>query len=400
MVSHVDPSLLEGTIADAYGSAIDLSDFYFNEVLTEVKQEAAYAAIRASESTFFQGSRQLRSPYLATETFLRAKQVVTRDTTTAVSLSMQAALSASFRVFITQAMENAEGELREKLDLVAKNFARVANQRVGMKNKMDQVARDAREATLAAFLARVRVSKYRAGQNRLVGAMLHALQREDWAFGTSTGVIFGNTAVLDVEAAHWHRLNFGAGEAGKESLPRNGPMYFSLDPRASGAHGTLITSDFGLRGEAPSPAFTMPTGVFVGDNEGTTVPFGAGRGQAFYTRHWYMEEFRSHLDSKVLPKKLERSFSGPFKGRRKTHFFSPISNEARTVEVGKLLSRGEHPHFTRGIRGYQFMDEGVRSIRSNEGRGLSLPTAYAQLINQWFDDATRAVPKGPLRGAV
>lgn len=400
MVSHVDPSVLQAIVADAYGSAIDQSDFYLNEVLTEAKQEAAHAAVAASQSFLFSGGRQLRNPVLTTETYLRARQVVIRDTGHAYRASMQAGLAASFRVFVTQALTTAEGELKEKLEIVANNFARIANQRVGMKNKMDQVARDARNATIAAYQSRVKESTYRAGQNRLVYALIKALQREDWAFGTSTGVIFGNTAVLDVEAAHWHRLNFGAGAAGKETQPRNGPMYFSLDPRASGAHGTLVVSDFGLRGESPSPAFTMPTGVFVGNNEGNPVAFGAARGQSFYTRRWYIEEFRSHLDSKVLPKKLERSFSGPFKGRQKTHFFSPISNQARTVEVGKLLSRGEHPHFTRGIRGYQFMDEGVRSIRSNEGRGLSLPTAYAQLINQWFDDATRAVPKGPLRGAV
>lgn len=407
VVMATDPQIQAATtaayVAGRIADAIASYEYLIETLDTEAKYDAALAALQASKAFYVNPSTgQAYGGTVALQTLLNAKQKILYNGEIVYSGVVSATMAVTMKAIVQQVYQNADGLLEAQMGTILENFSRRMNQRIGMKAKMDRVAAGARDATLAAYATRVKRSDYRAGQNRLVGAVFRALQRSEWAIGTSDGVLFGNRAVLDAEAANWRRLNFGAGAAGKSKNPSTGPMYFSLDPRAPGAHGTLVFGRFGLAPQ-PSPAFTLPPGVFVGP-EGQIIPHGRGRGEPFYTRKWYIDAFRSGLDARPLTQKQERAFNRPFSGRKTTHFFNPVNGNVHSMfskeKTNQELARakggqgGAQRLNTRGIVGYHFMDAGVAYMRGG-AHNYSLPKAYAEIFNEWFREATRDA--GPLR---
>lgn len=113
---------------------------------------------------------------------------------------------------------------------------------------------------------------YRAGANRQAGGVLRrALGNGNFFEATPDGLRWVNVAMLDTEARHWHRVNFGAAGRGEGSTAQ-------FDVR----YGNLVVGALGYS-EGPSPPFAVPRGVWI-NMEGGRVKAGANpRGaDAFY----------------------------------------------------------------------------------------------------------------------
>lgn len=97
--------------------------------------------------------------------------------------------------------------------------------------------------------------QYRAGQDRLSGTLGKALASTSHIYATPNALFFLDTGLLDREAEHWRRLNFGAGAGSKEGItpPQQFPITF----------GGLLVGTLGLPTQ-PSPAFRIPRGYWIG----------------------------------------------------------------------------------------------------------------------------------------
>lgn len=100
----------------------------------------------------------------------------------------------------------------------------------------------------------IRDAAYRNRPDRFAnGALLRAIQNRNFYQATSDGLRFINRRILDQEAQHWRRLNFGAGGAAGES-----PRRFNFE--------MLAQASFGLAPD-PRPAFVIPPGFWIRSGE-------------------------------------------------------------------------------------------------------------------------------------
>lgn len=188
--------------------------------------------------------------------------------------------------------------------------------------------------------ARQGPSGYRAGaidnhSRRFAGgALRRALNHPDFFRATSRGIQFVNTRVLDQEAAHWYRLNFGAGGAGLGTTARFEVRW-----------GSLVVASLGFDA-APSAAFVIPKGVWVSPT-GERVNAGANPPG--------------------------------------TDTFYPQGERPPGIK-----GRATKARITAGIEARNFLDAGLRRI-ANE-----LPLAYDDVYRDWFNQAHRRMPGGPL----
>lgn len=103
------------------------------------------------------------------------------------------------------------------------------------------------------------------------GALLRAINSPQFYQATPNGLLFINRRVLDREANHWRRLNYGAGARAGER-----PRRFRFE--------MLAQASFGLAPD-PRPAFRMPPGVFL-NGGGQAVRFSRERrgSEGFFPR--------------------------------------------------------------------------------------------------------------------
>ncbi len=93
---------------------------------------------------------------------------------------------------------------------------------------------------------------YRAGAGRHAGGVLRrALRSPNFFVATPQGIDFVNVDMLDLEASHWHRLNFGAAPAGSGSHSTYAAYW-----------GGLVIAALGYD-QPPSNAFTLPRGFWI-----------------------------------------------------------------------------------------------------------------------------------------
>jgi hypothetical protein len=122
-----------------------------------------------------------------------------------------------------------------------------------------EIARAAQRSTAAAFdqrRPRRRIDKlfpaYRERPNRFAGgALRRAIMKADFVHADAHGISFVNEALLNTEAGHWKRLNFGAG-GGAIAPPRSYAVNW----------GGLVVAALGLQPD-PQPAFRMPPGFWL-----------------------------------------------------------------------------------------------------------------------------------------
>lgn len=108
---------------------------------------------------------------------------------------------------------------------------------IGLGNAMYRAGEVARQATYDAYIKSVanKVAPYRVGNNRLSGMLGEVLKSPAFVASSATGVSFGNLALLDAEAKHWARLNYGAGAKG--GVGASGGFHDSILESASNPTG-------------------------------------------------------------------------------------------------------------------------------------------------------------------
>jgi hypothetical protein len=121
-----------------------------------------------------------------------------------------------------------------------------------------------------------RAKHYGAERGRLTGGLQRAVRSDKFAYSDAHGIYFANTQVLNDEAKHWARLNFGAGKAAGKGGP-NGVFRLRFDDR-------VIGPPVGFR-DKPRPGFSMPAGIFFDGDGNASIPrhefSGASTGNEF-----------------------------------------------------------------------------------------------------------------------
>lgn len=157
----------------------------------------------------------------------------------------------------------------------------IAGMNVGAKGDLTRVHReiasDVRTAVRAAYATEVEAKRGAAPYkrtSRLSGHLGRVVKRNDLARGDAGGVSFVPYVAWDKEAAHWRRMNFGAGQ-------RAGDQPGPTQLRVFGQQIGILSLGLG-----PSPAFSLPPGFFVTPGGKNVLPDPGLRGQgsheAFY----------------------------------------------------------------------------------------------------------------------
>lgn len=176
-----------------------------------------------------------------------------------------------------------------------------------------------------------------AGNRYARGAMLKALSSSGFFIARYDGVSFINAANLDRAARQWYRLNFGAGAKGANTRrPGEYTMRFFGQP----------TLPLSLNRFGPSPAYRMPPGLWT-HNDGRSAP------------------------------------GSPIQGAQGTHFFMPSSS------YDKRLYPVYDARLSRGFRGMNFLDAGIRTLSQE------IPKGWTQLMLEWFKESAE-LGKGPV----
>lgn len=168
--------------------------------------------------------------------------------------------------------------------------------------------------------------RYRAGEQRLSGELAKALSGDSHVRANPYTLEFLNIHTMDQQAAHWRRLNFGAGAGGKEGI--QAPQQFPI------TWNGLLVATLGLNTQ-PSPAFRIPKGFWVtpgGESAGGASSSRVGQDQFFLTG----------------------------------------------MKVGRGFGRPSPSKVTGGIASRNFIDAGVRRV-ANE-----LPRAYETIYRDMF----------------
>lgn len=259
------------------------------------------------------------------------------DETYATSMFMIAqSVTAAVGAGTTEAMQRviALAQGLEKLTTSSKSQMAQVHTRIG---------RQMQDATVAAYRAHPKRATplYRESSRDAGGRLLAALRSPQMFRGTYDGIGFVNTTMLDKEARQWHRLNFGAkGTAGGGAITR----------AVTATWDGIVIGAFGFTDESSSKGFALPRGVWVGA--------GGEREQA---------------------------------GASRTGMFYPQS-ERKLLSGRGILGRPNDRRMTKGIRAWNFLDEGVKVLAAELG------PAYSDLYAGWFASASRGA--GPLSGQV
>jgi hypothetical protein len=188
---------------------------------------------------------------------------------------------------------------------------------------------EAIDATVRAYVGRRKAARYptRLRTDRYSGGKLEkALGSPEMALATWEGVSFINTAHLDRTAKQWYRLNFGAGDKGRNESLQHKQWKIKFYGEAIGS----LT----LQGNAPSAEFEMPSGFFAAPKTGSKMTRG---------------EFIPVSQRKIIPEGYD------------------IANHERA--------------WTKGIAGQAFLDAGIRALAKSLGTGWSL------LWREWLEEA-------------
>lgn len=229
----------------------------------------------------------------------------------------------------------------------------VRARRERFRSAMNDVGLQALRAVNDAYRPVNKIS-YREDDGRLSGGKLkRAINSPNMFRAAPDGIAFINRAWLDNQAAHWYRLNFGAGS--KASLgrrPKNQTMRF---------FGEVVGS-YGLEGFPPSPSFRIPPGWFGGT--GKPTPLGGATGQRFD------------------PLRNIRKISNPQTQRAA---FSVAFRRSKSSQGAKFTSIQ-----SRGIAAMGFLDAGVSSIARN------MPAAYTflfrEILRESIDNPAQSLP--------
>lgn len=193
----------------------------------------------------------------------------------------------------------------------------------------DTIAESARRSTISAYSNRK--LKRPAGSyqrdSRLSGALKKALSNPEIIKASPTGLVMFNRDILDKEAKHWRRLNFGAGEGGREG-DLTAPGQFPVT-----GMGMLM----GLEPD-PRPKFGLPKGFFIGAGDVGDNPFHATKGpQKYPTRGIAARNFLDapmKLVAREIKPNLDRLWESQFADASR---LSKIENKTAVNKLPRTL---------------------------------------------------------------
>lgn len=244
---------------------------------------------------------------------------------------------------LVRAVDAAGTVHAQQLRVIAEVFREPARDRGRRALLHQQIGRAAQRSVLASYAQLVTAREgpaarthYRAGRGRLAGGVLRrALARPDFFEADAEGIRFINETMLYREAAHWHRIAFGAGARGDPTSTRH-EIRFS----------NLVVAAIGIE-EDPSPAFRIPRGIWISPEGGRV-----------------------------------RAGENP----RGADMFYPALRGGRSRLGPAEPARGR---VTAGIEGRNFFDAGVRRI------ARELPRAYENYYREIYAEFRQG--RGPLR---
>lgn len=199
-------------------------------------------------------------------------------------------------------------------------------------------------------------SHYRAGSGRLAGGvLLRALSRGDFFEVSGTTLVWGNFAVLDAAARHWHRIAAGAAPEGSGIADR---FEVHFEDLVFGYLGLVLD---------PSKPFNVPPGVWKA-SDGQVVGAGAhprGTDEFYPVRGGTTQSLESKRGLIVDIKNRSAAQNG--------------INLQGGVRPGQLLSRR-----SRGIRSHDFFAPALAFM------AIELPKAFVKyangLLEEWNEE--------------
>lgn len=262
-----------------------------------------------------------------------------------VGIAMADAFRYEMRTKFASAMKKGLVGVNRQIEQFAKGLEANFGNPGDAEQEFSRIAALMRTALIASYEERVEgekhVPSYREGAGRYAGgALRRALSDPSMAIGDANGISYINRALLDTEARHWKRLNFGAGGAASQGFPGVGLLPVFLDER--------VLFYVGSEGK-PRPAFTLPPGFWKDPGSGTWLGNQPVGGQG-------------------LSSSIHQFFPGGFAAR----------------------SLGASHHPTRGITARHFIDAGFE-VLSNEF-GIAIGT----LFEKWSRAAAEEFHPSPV----
>lgn len=246
------------------------------------------------------------------------------------------------RMYAESAVLVMNETMRVRFQQIAQN---IDNADLGYTNR--EIARLMKEAVLERYDETVGQSAGNKHEqrrsNRLSGKMRAALQQTGVvATGAGAQVRFINRRKLDQEAAHWHRLNFGAGARG-EHVARSIEVTTSF-------YGGSASFDISLD-DGPSPAFMTPRGFWY-------------KGSS-YNWTWH-DKSRRGADAFIPASSSSSAGNG-------------LTDPARRKKRSRVAQDTREWFSTDGIKGYHFFDAGLEAFATH------FPSMYRDLFDTWID---------------
>lgn len=234
--------------------------------------------------------------------------------------------------------------LDSMVGFIGRNFENLAQQKPALFQRAHQdVGVQAMRNVSQAFISRRfrrPVGPYRGSENRLSGRLGRALSSSANIHATVEGLSIINSSYLDREAAHWRRLNFGAGAGSREGIIA--PQQFPI------TWGGVAAGVLGLASD-PSPAFVIPFGFWL-NSGGPTSPSVEALGQ-----------------DRFFPGSASRRLGG----------FGGAHGAGSVKDLGFVQQRRKA---TGGIASRNFLDAGVRGVAND------LPRAYQTIYEDVYAD--------------
>lgn len=255
----------------------------------------------------------------------------------AMSLSTQNFLTSAWR-FITENDARTMSRLNNSIEASIRAAKNGYDDRT-LTQTNREIGAAAQRSVVAAYIRRRPqrdLPAYRAGatdhhrRRYANGALLRALQSPNFWSSSAAGIQFINTSLMNKEAAHWARLNFGT-QGGAAVKP---PARFEV------TWGQLAIGALQL---VPNvrPAFRLPPGIWI--RPGLFYPMGEARG---------VRGVRTGVSGGGSPARAQAS----------------IYNTGAVQRVNRRTWHAANSKYTKGIASTNFLDAGIRRIAEETGK--------------------------------
>lgn len=263
--------------------------------------------------------------------------------------------------------------LEDGLNAWAKSLYKSAGSQQELAALNAEMGREIQKLVVSAYEAsqrkgrRIPSYRYRDKDKRLRryanGAMLRALQSENFITTDYRGLAFPDADFLDDQAPQWYRLNFGAEPASTPELTTK-PMKWGVRNQ----YDTQTMIDFSSY--KPSGAFAVPSLV-------------SGQVRGIWSRD-------SFATNPTL-QQVKKGYTGFYEGQPGAAKNSLAGRRSALYIIPAVGALGFEKRMSKGIVGSRFLDAGAEHLNREYGKRLS------RLFNSWH---AQAVKEGRARAQV